>query len=134
MLAKFNERSGKVLSLSVQNAQRLKSEFIGTEHVLLGIILEGGGVAAEVLANLNVTVEQVSGGIGKLLQPGTSQKVVIKQLPFSPRCRRALKMSSEAANQFGHPDIGTEHILLGLVRVRDGVAAQVLVNIGLTGC
>ena len=91
MFEKFTERARKVMSLARQEAQRLNSEFIGTEHILLGIIQEGGGVAAKVLKNLNVDLKRIRTEIEKLITPSTSPTVTLGQLPFSPRAKLSKK-------------------------------------------
>ena len=131
MFEKFTERARKVMSLARQEAQRLNSEFIGTEHILLGIIQEGGGVAAKVLKNLNVDLKRIRQEIEKLITPSTSPTVTLGQLPFSPRAKRVIELAGEAASQLGHDVIGTEHLLLGLLKENEGIAAQVLTNLGL---
>ncbi len=131
MFEKFTERARKVMSLARQEAQRLNSEFIGTEHILLGIIQEGGGVAAKVLKNLNVDLKRIRTEIEKLITPSTSPTVTLGQLPFSPRAKRVIELAGEAASQLGHDVIGTEHLLLGLLKENEGIAAQVLTNLGL---
>ncbi|MHC4607375.1 MAG: ATP-dependent Clp protease ATP-binding subunit, partial [Planctomycetota bacterium] len=117
--------------LARQEAQRLNSEFIGTEHILLGIIQEGGGVAAKVLKNLNADLRRIRQEIEKLITPSTSPTVTLGQLPFSPRAKRVIELAGEAATQLGHDVIGTEHLLLGLLKENEGIAAQVLTNLGL---
>ena len=131
MFEKFTERARKVMSLARQEAQRLNSEFIGTEHILLGIIQEGGGVAAKVLKNLNVDLKRIRQEIEKLITPSTSPTVTLGQLPFSPRAKRVIELAGEAASSLGHDVIGTEHLLLGLLKENEGIAAQVLTNLGL---
>ncbi|MBI4564331.1 MAG: ATP-dependent Clp protease ATP-binding subunit [Planctomycetes bacterium] len=131
MFEKFTERARKVMSLARQEAQRLNSEFIGTEHILLGIIQEGGGVAAKVLKNLQVDLKRIRQEIEKLITPSTSPTVTLGQLPFSPRAKRVIELAGESASQLGHDVIGTEHLLLGLLKENEGIAAQVLTNLGL---
>src|SRR6185503_18844582 len=113
MFERFTERARKAMSLSRQEAQRLNSEFIGTEHILLGIIQEGGGVAAKVLKNFKVDLRQVRLEIERLIIPSTSPTVTLGQMPFSPRAKRVTELASEAANLLDHDVIGTEHLLLG---------------------
>jgi ATP-dependent Clp protease ATP-binding subunit ClpA len=132
MFERFTERARKVMTLARQEAQRLNSEFIGTEHILLGIIQEGGGVAAKVLKKLNVDVKKTIQEVEKLITPQTSPPTVtLGQLPFSPRAKRVFELSSEAMSQLGNDVIGTEHLLLGLLKENEGIAAQVLLNMGL---
>ena len=130
MFEKFTERARKVMSLARGEAQRLNSEFIGTEHILLGIIQEGGGVAAKVLKNLNIDMRRIRQEVEKLVSPGSST-IQLGQIPFSPRAKRVIELSGEAAAALGHDIIGTEHLLLGLLKEQEGVAAQVLMNLGM---
>lgn len=131
MFEKFTERARKVMSISRQEAQRLNSEFIGTEHMLLGIIDEGGGVAAKALKKLKVDLKRVRQEIEKLITPSTSPVVTIGQLPFSPRAKRVMELAGEASSVLGRDYLGTEHLLLGLIKENEGIAAQVLINLGL---
>lgn len=131
MFEKFTERARKVMGLSRQEAQRLNSEFIGTEHILLAIIQEGGGVAAKVIKNLNVDLKRVRQEIEKLITPSTSPTVTLGQLPFSPRAKNVIKFAEEEAYRLRADVIGTEHLLLGILREGEGIAAQVLENLGL---
>ena len=131
MFERFTERSREVMNLARQEAQRLNSGFIGTEHILLGIIQEGGGVAAKVLKNLNADLKRVRQAIEKLITPSASPTVTLGQLPLSPRARRAIELADKAASQFGRGGIGTEHLLLGLLKVKKGIAAQALTHLGI---
>jgi ATP-dependent Clp protease ATP-binding subunit ClpC len=130
MFEKFTERARKVMSLSRQEAQRLNGDFISTEHMLLGILQEGGGVAAKVLRNLDVDTKRVRQEIEKRITVSDSPTVTLGQLPFSPRAKRVIELSGEAASLLGHDVIGTEHLLLGLLKESEGIAAQVLVKLG----
>ncbi len=130
MFEKFTERCRKVMSLSRQEAQRLQSEFIGAEHILLGILQEGGGTAAQALKNLNVSLKQAYFDVAKLIRPSTSPSVALGQLPFSPQAFRVIKRAGEAASSLAHDIIGTEHMLLGLLQ-DDGIAGQALREFGL---
>jgi ATP-dependent Clp protease ATP-binding subunit ClpA len=131
MFEKFTKRARKVMSLARQEAQRLEGEFIGTEHILLGIFQEGGGVAARVLKNLNLDLRHIRQEIEKLHLPSSSPAKTLGQLPFSPRARRVIELAAGAAGQLGHDYLGTEHLLLGLLKEHEGRAAQVLSNLGL---
>jgi len=131
MFEKFTERARKVMIIARQEAQRLMSEFIGTEHILLGIIEEGGGIASKVLKRLSIDEKKVKVEIEKLITPSTSPTVTLGQLPFSPRAKRVLELADEAASQLGHDVVGTEHLLIGLLKENEGIAAQVLTNLGL---
>lgn len=132
MYEKFTERARKVMSLARQESQRLNSDAIKTEHVLLGIVEEAGGVAAKVLKNLGGDLDRVRKEVERLVAPiPTSPTAMLGQLPISPRVKQALVLAEEAAAMMGHPVIGTEHILMGLLKENEGVAAQVLINLGL---
>ena len=118
------------MALARKEAQRFNHDFIGTEHILLGLIQEGSGVAANVLKNLGVETEKIRREIEKNVQSGPSM-VTMGQLPFTPRAKKVLELSMEEAQELGHNYIGTEHLLLGLIRENDGVAAQVLLDLEL---
>jgi len=130
MFGKFTERSRKVMSLARQEAQRFGDEFIGTDHILLGIILERGGVASKILQNLNVDPRRVRHELEKLVKP-TTASVTLGLLPFSPRSKRVIELACEAAARLGHDVIGTEHLLIGLLEEGEGHGAQVLMSLGL---
>ncbi len=130
MFDRFTDRARKVMALARKEAQRFNHDFIGTEHILLGLIQEGSGVAANVLKNLGVEITKIRSEIEKNVQSGPSM-VTMGQLPFTPRAKKVLELSMEEANELGHNYIGTEHLLLGLLRENDGVAAQVLLDLGL---
>jgi ATP-dependent Clp protease ATP-binding subunit ClpC len=130
MFDRFTDRARKVMALARKEAQRFNHDFIGTEHILLGLIQEGSGVAANVLRNLGVEVNKIRSEIEKNVQTGPSM-VTMGQLPFTPRAKKVLELSVEEANELGHNYIGTEHLLLGLIRENDGVAAQVLLDMNL---
>ncbi len=129
MFDRFTDRARKVMALARREAQRFNHDFIGTEHILLGLVQEGSGVAANVLKNLGVDGNKIRGEIEKHVQSGPSM-VSMGQLPFTPRAKKVLELSQEEANELGHNYIGTEHLLLGLIRENDGVAAQVLMDLG----
>lgn len=131
---KFTERTQKVLTVARQEAQALGSEFIGTEHILLGIIDEGGGVGAKVLQNLKVDHKRVQEEIAKLVRPFSSHPPVTvtrSSIPYSPRAKHALDLADKAAIQLSHEVIGTEHLLLGILEETEGVAAEILAKFGL---
>ena len=130
MFDRFTERARKVMHLARQEALRLNHEYIGTEHILLGIAKEGTGVAASVLEKLDVDLKKIRMEVEKLVQGG-SNMVTMGQLPFTPRAKKVLELSLDEARSLGHNYIGTEHLLLGLLREQEGVAAQVLMNLGL---
>ncbi len=129
MFDRFTERARKVMTLARQEAQKLNNDYIGTEHILLGLVQEGSGVAAQVLKNLEVDLRKVRAEVERLVEQGTSP-VTGTQLPFTPRAKRVLELALEEAQNLGHNYIGTEHLLLGLIRESDGPAAHVLQNLG----
>ena len=122
---RFTDRARKVMSLARREAQRFNHDFIGTEHILLGLIQEGTGVAYEVLKNLGVDTDKIRREIEKNVQSGPSM-VTMGQLPLTPRAKKVIELSMEEAQELGHNFIGTEHLLLGLIRENEGVAATVL--------
>ena len=127
---RFTDRARKVMAYARQEAQRFNHDYIGTEHILLGLIKEGSGVAANVLRNLDVDIKKIRLEVEKMVT--SSPDVVTKgQLPFTPRAKKVIEFSLEEARSLGHNYIGTEHILLGLLRENEGVAAHVLLNLGL---
>jgi ATP-dependent Clp protease ATP-binding subunit ClpC len=128
MFDRFTDRARKVMGLARQEAQRLNHEYIGTEHILLGLVQEGSGVAANVLKNLDIDLKKIRQEVEKLVKAGPSM-VTMGQLPFTPRAKKVLELALEEASNLGHNYIGTEHILLGLIRERDGKAAKVLTNL-----
>ncbi len=130
MFDRFTDRARKVMALAREEARRFNHEYIGTEHILLGLVKEGSGVAANVLQNLDVELKKVRLEVEKIVQTGPDL-ISVGQLPFTPRVKKALEFSMEEARSLGHNYIGTEHLLLGLIREQEGVAAQVLLNFGL---
>src|SRR5512142_2070167 len=130
MFERFTDRARKVMQLANQEAQRFNHEYIGTEHILLGLIKEGSGVAANVLKNLDVDLRKIRLEVEKLVQSGPDM-VTMGKLPQTPRAKKVIEYSMEEARNLGHNYVGTEHILLGLLREQEGVAAQVLMNLGL---
>jgi ATP-dependent Clp protease ATP-binding subunit ClpC len=130
MYERFTDRARKVMQLANQEAQRFNHEYIGTEHILLGLIKEGSGVAANVLRNLDVDLRKVRLEVEKLVQSGPDM-VTMGKLPQTPRAKKVIEYSMEEARNLNHNYVGTEHILLGLLREQEGVAAQVLMNVGL---
>ncbi len=127
---RFTDRARKVLQLANQEAQRLNHEYVGTEHILLGLIKEGTGVAANVLKNLDVDLRKIRLEVEKLVQSGADM-VTMGKLPHTPRAKKVIEYAMEEARNLNHNYVGTEHILLGLLREQEGVAAQVLMNLGL---
>jgi len=130
MFERFTERARKVMALANQEAQRFNHEYIGTEHLLLGLVKEGSGVGANVLKNLGVDLRKVRMEVEKLVKAGPDM-VTMGKLPQTPRAKKVVEYSIEEARNLNHNYVGTEHILLGLLREQDGVAAQVLMNLGL---
>ena len=130
MFDKFTDRARKVMALAREEAKRFNHEYIGTEHILLGLVKEGSGVAANVLQNLDIDLKKIRMEVEKIVQAGPDL-VSVGQLPFTPRVKKVLEYAMEEAKSMGHNYIGTEHQLLGLLREREGVAAQVLLNLGI---
>jgi four helix bundle protein len=131
MFERFTDRARKVMALANQEAQRFNHEYIGTEHILLGLVKEGSGVGATAMKNLGVDIKKLRLEVEKLVKSGPDM-VTMGKLPQTPRAKRAIEYAIEEALALNHNYVGTEHILLGLLRERDGVAAQVLMNLGLT--
>ena len=125
MFDRFTDRARKVMGLARQAAQKFNHDYIGTEHILLGIVEEASGVGASALQGLDVSFEEVRAEIKKLVSHGTTM-VTMGQLPFTPRAKKVLELSLEEASNLGHTYIGSEHLLLGLIREDEGVAAQAL--------
>jgi ATP-dependent Clp protease ATP-binding subunit ClpC len=130
MFERFTDRARKVMALANQEAQRFNHEYIGTEHILLGLVKEGSGVGANVLKNLGVDLRKVRLEVEKLVKSGP-EMVTMGRLPQTPRAKRVIEYAIEEARNLNHNYVGTEHLLLGLLREQDGVAAQVLMNLGL---
>src|SRR5882762_7724642 len=130
MFERFTDRARKVMALANQEAQRFNHEYIGTEHILLGLVKEGSGVGANVLKNLDVDLRKVRLEVEKLVKPGP-EMVTMGRLPQTPRAKKVIEYAIEEARNLNHNYVGTEHLLLGLLREHDGVAAQVLMNLGL---
>jgi len=130
MYERFTDRARKVMQLANQEAQRFNHEYIGTEHILLGLVKEGSGVAANVLRNLDIDLRKIRLEVEKLVQSGPDM-VTMGKLPHTPRAKKVIEYSMEEARNLGHNYVGTEHLLLGLLREQEGVAAQVLMNLGL---
>ena len=129
MFDRFTDRAKKVMNLARQEAQRFNHEYLGTEHILLGLVQEGSGVAANVLRNMQIDLAKIRTEVEKLVKTGPSM-VTMGQLPFTPRAKKVLELSMEEAGNLGHNYIGTEHLLLGLIKENEGIAAKVLTNLG----
>jgi ATP-dependent Clp protease ATP-binding subunit ClpC len=128
MFEKFSDRARRVVVLSQEEARLLNHNYIGTEHILLGLVHEDEGVAARALRSLNVRLDAVRGEVEEIIGQGGSPPS--DHIPFTPRAKKVLELSLREAIQLGHNYIGTEHILLGLVREGEGVACEVLVKLG----
>ena len=128
MFERFTDRARRVVVLAQEEARMLNHNYIGTEHILLGLIHEGEGVAAKALEALNISLEAVRSQVEEII--GQGQQAPSGHIPFTPRAKKVLELSLREALQLGHNYIGTEHILLGLIREGEGVAAQVLVKLG----
>ncbi|GAB2567008.1 ATP-dependent Clp protease ATP-binding subunit [Leucobacter ruminantium] len=128
MFERFTDRARRVVVLAQEEAKMLNHNYIGTEHILLGLIHEGEGVAAKALEQLDISLDAVRAQVTDII--GTGQQPPAGHIPFTPRAKKVLELSLREALQLGHNYIGTEHILLGLIREGEGVAAQVLVKLG----
>jgi ATP-dependent Clp protease ATP-binding subunit ClpC len=125
---RFTDRARRVVVLAQEQARSLNHDYIGTEHELLGLIQEGEGVAARALQALGISLESARGQVREII--GTGQAAPTGHIPFTPRAKKVLELALRESLQFGHNYIGTEHILLGLIREGDGVGAQVLLRLG----
>ena len=128
MFDRFTDRARRVIVLAQDEARMLNHNYIGTEHLLLGLIHEGEGVAAKALESLGISLEAVREQVEEII--GQGQQAPTGHIPFTPRAKKVLEFSMREALQINHPYIGTEHILLGLIREGEGVAAQVLIKLG----
>jgi ATP-dependent Clp protease ATP-binding subunit ClpC len=128
MFERFSDRARRVIDLAQEEARMLNHNYVGTEHILLGLIHEGQGVAAEALESLGISLDAVRQQVEQII--GQGQQAPSGKIPVTPRAKKVLELSLREALALGHNYIGTEHILLGLVREGDGVAARVLVDLG----
>jgi ATP-dependent Clp protease ATP-binding subunit ClpA len=128
MFERFTDRARRVVVLAQEEARMLNHNYIGTEHILLGLIHEGEGVAARALESFGISLDTVRQQVEEII--GQGQAMPSGHIPFTPRAKKVLELSLREALQLGHNYIGTEHILLGLIREGDGVAAQVLAKLG----
>lgn len=128
----FTERVRKVLAMAREEAARLQHEYVGTEHILLGVIREGGGVAATVLQNLDAGLDALRVKIETAVKRGRSGPTTATDLPYTSRAKKVLELAMQEARELGHTYVGTEHLLLGLLAEAKGIAAQVLVSSGIT--
>ncbi len=126
MFERFTERARQVVVLAQDEARALEHNYIGTEHILLGLLREEEGLAARVLESLDITVEEVRAQVARIV--GQGDEVTTGQIPFTPRAKKVLELALREALSLGHNYIGTEHILLGLVRENEGVAARILLD------
>ncbi len=131
MMERFSDRARKVMQLANQEAQRFNHEYIGTEHVLLAIVKEGTGTGAHALKNLDVDLRKIRLEVEKIVQSGPDMTTMGK-LPHTPRVQKVMELAIEEARTLNHNYVGTEHLLLGLLREEVGVAGQVLMNLGIT--
>ncbi|OIN97437.1 ATP-dependent Clp protease ATP-binding subunit ClpC [Candidatus Desantisbacteria bacterium CG1_02_38_46] len=129
MFGRFTERASRVLLLAQEESKRLNHDYVGTEHILLGLIRLGEGVAAEVFQSLGIELEKVRIEVEKLVGKGRSM-LVLGDVPFTPRAKKVLELAMEEAQSLKHNYIGTEHLLLGLIREEEGIASRVLQNLG----
>ena len=127
----FTDRVRKVLAMARDEAIRLQHDYVGTEHVLLGLIREGEGVAAAVLSNLSADLDQVLEGIEESVKQGKAT-IALGELPYTSRAKKVLEFSMAEARELNHSYVGTEHLLLGLLREEKGIAAQVLNSLGIS--
>src|SRR5579884_1529624 len=125
---KFSERARRVLTLAQEEAQRFNHNYIGTEHLLLGLVREGEGVAAKVLANLGVELNKVRSAVEFII--GRGDRAVLGEIGLTPRAKKVIELAVDEARRLNHGYIGTEHLLLGLVREGEGIAAGVLESLG----
>src|SRR6201991_2266338 len=128
MFERFTDRARRVVVLAQEEARMLNHNYIGTEHILLGLIHEGEGVAAKALESLGISLEAVRQQVEEII--GRGQQAPSGHIPFTPRAKKVLDLSLREAKELGPSYIGTEHILLGLIREGDGVAARMLVKLG----
>src|SRR2546430_16119923 len=127
-LDKFTERARKVLSLAQEEAQRFQHNYIGTEHLLLGLVREGEGIAAKVLSNLGIELNKVRSAVEFII--GRGDHIVLGEIGLTPRAQKVIELAVDEARSLNHHYIGTEHLLLGLVREGGGIAAGVLASMG----
>jgi ATP-dependent Clp protease ATP-binding subunit ClpC len=127
---KFTERARKVLSLAQEEAQRFQHNYIGTEHLLLGLVREGDGVAAKVLTSLDIDLEMVRKKVEEII--GRGDRIVLGEIGLTPRAKKVIELAVDEARRLNHQYIGTEHLLLGLIREGEGIGAGVLESFGLS--
>src|ERR1035438_468156 len=128
MFERFTERARQVVVLAQEEARTLKHNYIGTEHILLGLLREEEGLAARVLESLDITVDRVRAQVVRIV--GSGEEVTSGQIPFTPRAKKVLELGLREALSLRHDYIGTEHLLLGLIREREGLGARLLTQAG----
>jgi ATP-dependent Clp protease ATP-binding subunit ClpC len=128
----FTNHVRRALAMSREEAIRLRHQYVGTEHILLGVLLEGEGVASTVLENLKLDADLLRQRIEKAVQTGSGEAVTGEDVPYTGRAKKVLELAMSEARELRHPYVGTEHVLLGLLREEKGLAAQVLMAAGLT--
>ena len=128
MFERFTDRARRAVVLAQEEARMLNHNYIGTEHLMLGLLGEGEGVAAKALESLGISLDAVRAQVEEII--GQGQQAPSGHIPFTPRAKKVLELAKRESGALGHHYIGTEHILLGLIREGDGVAAQVLVRLG----
>jgi len=129
MFNRFTERARRVIVLARQEAGRLNHDYIGVEHLLLGLIKMGEGLAVDILRGLGIDLDSLRLEVEKIIKSGPST-LTVGDLPFTPRSKKVLELAVDEARNLGHNYVGTEHLLLGLVREREGIAARVLESMG----
>src|SRR5215212_8631388 len=127
---KFTERARKVLTLANEEAQRFNHNYIGTEHILLGLVREGDGIAARVLANMGIELPKVRSAVEFII--GRGGRMVVGEIGLTPRAKKVIELAVAEARRLNHTYIGTEHLLLGLVREGEGIAFGVLESLGVS--
>jgi ATP-dependent Clp protease ATP-binding subunit ClpC len=132
MYERFTDRARKVMQLANQEAQFLDHEYIGTEHILLGLVKEGEGVGANALKNLGIDLQRVRQEIDKILMASPVDTDCPRKLPLTPRAKKVIEYAREEAKSLRHDYVDTEHLLLGLMRETEGLAAQIIMNLGTT--
>src|SRR6516162_6552920 len=132
MYERFTDRARKVMQFANLEAQRFSHEYIGTEHILLGLVREGSGVAANVLKNLDVNLNKIRLEVEKVIQSGPPVDMGMNfKLPETPRAKKVIEHAIAAATSLHHTYVGTEHLLMGLLGEEEGVACQILLNLGI---
>ena len=130
MFESYTDRARRVVVMAQEEARGLGHNYVGTEHILLGLIHEGNGIAAQALTALGVSLDESRAQVEAIIGPGDLARVQDGPIPFTPRTKKVLELAAREARDLDHDYIGTEHILLGLMREGDGVAVQVLVRLG----